>query len=142
MSSLMTSVKHIVIILEKGGDELGGRVRAPGFLLTTTGNSTEEVTANLRELIADFLEHEGRGMAEWEGVKADAIEFSYEYDLTALFEIFDAIKINSVASLAGLNQSLLRQYATGKKRPSERQAKKIEEAIHQLGQRLMAVTIA
>lgn len=138
----MNPAKHIVIILEKGGDELGGRVRAPGFILATVGNSTEEVTANLRELIADFLEHEGRDMAEWEGVKADEIQFSYEYDLTALFEIFNAIKINSVASLAGLNQSLLRQYATGKKRPSERQAKKIEEAIHQLGQRLMAVTVA
>jgi hypothetical protein len=138
----MNPAKHIVIILEKGGDELGGRVRAPGFLLTTVGNNTEEVTANLRELIADFLEHEGRDMAEWEGIKADDIEFSYEYDLTALFEIFDAIKINSIASLAGLNQSLLRQYATGKKRPSERQAKKIEDAIHQLGHRLMQVTVA
>lgn len=130
------------IILEKGDHELWGRVQAPGFLHTTVGASIEEVTANLRDLIADYLDHEGREAAEWQGVSINDITFNYEYDLTALFEVFQSIKINAVADLSGINQSLMRQYATGKKRPSERQAKKIENAIHQLGQRLTQVIVA
>lgn len=132
----------LTIILEKGDEELWGRVKAPGFLLTTVGSSVDEVTAHLRDQIADFLEHEGKNMPEWANVTAEAIRFDYEYDLTALFEVFNSIKINAIADSAGINQSLMRQYATGKKRPSERQAQKIETAVRQLGERLAHVKVA
>lgn len=134
---------HIVrIIFEKGDKELWGRIKAPGFLHTSVGESTKEVTANLRDLVADFLEHEGKEMPEWKGVKETDITYEYEYDLTALFEVFNAIKINAIADSAGINQSLMRQYASGNKNPSERQAKKIEAAVRELGERLMHVTVA
>lgn len=55
----------LTITLEKGDDELWGRIEAPGFLHVTVGNSVDEVTANLRDLVADFLEHEGKDMPEW-----------------------------------------------------------------------------
>jgi predicted RNase H-like HicB family nuclease len=132
----------LTVILEKGDNALWGRVQAPGFLHTTVGNSVEEVTANLRELIADFLAHEGQEFPDWQSVSINDIEFNFEYDLTALFEVFQSIKIGAVADLSGINQSLMRQYATGKKRPSQRQAKKIEDAIHLLGQRLSQVAVA
>ncbi len=139
--------RTLTIILEKGDEELWGRVEAPGFLHTTVGASVEEVTANLRDLIADFLEHEGRDMPEWKrtdgsNVLETDITYNYEYDLTALFEVFTAIKINAIADSAGINQSLMRQYASGKKRPSERQAKRIETAVRELGERLSHVTVA
>ena len=135
--------KHTLkIILEKGDEELWGRIEAPGFLHTTVGNSIEEVTANLRDLVVDYLEHEGKDMPYWKGVSETDITYDYEYDLTALFEVFNVLKINAVADSAGINQSLLRQYASGKKHPSERQAKKIETAVRELGERLMHVTVA
>ena len=130
------------IILEKGDDELWGRVQAPGFLHTTVGTSAEEVKANLRDLVADFLKHEGKDMPEWKDVAESDIAYEFEYDLTALFEVFSAIKINSIAASAGINASLMRQYATGKKHPSERQAKRIETAVRELGERLMHVVVA
>ncbi len=138
----MKSAHTLTIILEKGDEELWGRVEAPGFLHTTVGSSVEEVTANLRDLVVDFLEHEGKDMAYWKGVSESNITYQYEYDLTALFEVFNVLKINAVADSAGINKSLLRQYASGKKHPSERQAKKIETAVRELGQRLMHVTVA
>lgn len=139
--------RTLTIILEKGDKELWGRVEAPGFLHTTVGNSVAEVTANLRDLIADFLEHEGKDMPEWKradgsNVLETDITYQYEYDLTALFEVFSAIKINAIADSAGINPSLMRQYVTGKKRPSERQAKRIETAVRELGERLSHVTVA
>ena len=138
----MKTVSQLIIVLEKGDDELWGHIEAPGFLLTTVGNSVEEVTANLRDLVADFLVHEGNDMPQWKGVSEPAIGYTYEYDLTALFEVFNVLKINAIADAAGINKSLLRQYATGKKHPSERQAKKIETAVRALGERLLHVTVA
>lgn len=135
------------IIFEKGDKELWGRIEAPGFLHTSVGGSAEEVTTNLRDLVADFLEHEGKDMPEWKrsdgsGVVETDIVYEYEYDLTALFEVFNGIKINAIADSAGINQSLMRQYASGSKHPSERQAKKIEAAVRELGERLAHVTVA
>lgn len=135
------------IILEKGDHELWGRIEAPRVLHTTVGTSVEEVKTNLRDLVADFLEHEGKDMPEWKrsdgsDVVETDITYEVEYDLTALFEVFSAIKMSAIADSAGINQSLMRQYATGKKHPSERQAKRIETAVRELGERLMHVVVA
>ncbi len=136
------SKKKLTIILEKGNDELWGRIDSPGsFLLTTVGNSVEEVTANLRDLVADFLENEGQELVEWRGISESDISYQVEYDLTAIFEVFTAIKMSAIALSAGINPSLVRQYATGKKHPSERQAKRIEMAIQELGTQLMHVRV-
>ncbi|MEZ0484298.1 hypothetical protein [Fibrella aquatica] len=132
----------LTITLEKGDDELWGSIDAPGFLLTSVGASVEEVTTNLRDLVADFLENEGKDMPEWKGIKETDITYNYEYDLTALFDVFKAIKITTIAEFAGINSSLMRQYAIGNKKPSEKQAKKIETALRQLGERLMHVSVA
>ena len=138
----MTKINTLTIILEKGNDELWGHIEAPGFLLTSVGDSLEEVTTNLRDLVADFLEHEGKTMPEWHGIAETDLTYTIEYDLTALFDVFSAIKINAIADASGINQSLMRQYATGKKRPSERQAKRIEVAVRELGERLQRVSVA
>jgi predicted RNase H-like HicB family nuclease len=129
------------IILEPGEGEIWGRIDAPFTLLTTVGNNVEEVTQNLKDLIQDHLDHEGKEQAEWQNVKVKDIVFDYVYDLTALFEVISAVKINSIADLAGINQSLMRQYTSGVKYPSLHQGKKIQEAVHQLGRKLMQVSM-
>jgi predicted RNase H-like HicB family nuclease len=131
----------LIIIIEPGDGEMWGRIDAPYIMLTTVGNSVEEVTQSLKDLIQDHLDHEGKEQAEWQGVQVKDIKFEYVYDLTELFEVLSAVKINSIADLAGINQSLMRQYASGVKYPSPTQAQKIQEAVHQLGQKLMQVSI-
>ena len=136
-------MKKLTIVIEKGDDdEIWGSIDASGFLYTTVGSNVEEITANLRGLVADYLAHEGKTNPDWEGVSENDITYEYEYDLTALFEVFSAIKINSIADMAGINKGLARQYASGVKTASAQQAKKIEVAIRQLGERLMQVSVA
>ena len=135
--------KRLTIVIEKGDDdEIWGSIETPGFLYTTVGSTVEEITANLRGLVADYLAHEGKASPDWDGVLESDLTYEYEYDLTALFEVFNAIKINSIAEMAGINKGLARQYASGVKTASPQQAKKIEAAIHQLGERLLHVTVA
>ena len=131
----------LTIVLEPGDGETWGRIEAPFILLTTVGNTVEEVTNNLKGLIQDHLDHEGKEQVEWQNVQVKDITFEYVYDLTELFDVLSAVKINSIADLAGINQSLMRQYASGVKYPSPTQAKKIQLAVNQLGKKLMAVSV-
>ena len=129
------------IILEPGDGEMWGRIDAPNTLLTTVGNNANEVTQSLKELIQDHLDNEGKEQQFWQNVKVENITFEYVYDLTAIFNVISAVKINSLADLAGINQSLMRQYASGVKYPSVQQAQKIQVAVKQLGQKLLQISM-
>jgi predicted RNase H-like HicB family nuclease len=132
----------IPIILERSDDAFYARIADIGnFLPVTYGNTIAEVEQNMRELITDYLDNEGKDDAAWYNINAQTIEFTYSYDVQAFFEAFSALKITEIARLAGLNASLLRQYATGAKHPSQTQAKRIEYAIHTLGEQLTKVSV-
>jgi hypothetical protein len=130
-----------IIILEPGDGEIWGRIDAPYTLLTSVAHSVEGVTQNLKDLIQDHLDHEGKEQLEWQNIQVKDITFEYVYDLTELFDVLSAVKINSIADLAGINQSLMRQYASGVKYPSPQQAAKIQDAVHQLGKKLLQVSM-
>ena len=46
-----------------------------------------------------------------------------------------------IAAKAHINTSLLRHYATGKATASEKRLKEIEEAVHELGQKALSVSV-
>lgn len=54
-------------------------------------------------------------------------------------DMFDAVKISAVAREAGMNPTLLRQYLSGIKQPSREQALRVQDALHRVAKRLLAV---
>jgi len=135
-------MKAIKVILERGSGDLWGRIEELDFSFFTTGNTVDEVVSNLKMLVADFIENEGADNPNWANISVDNLTFEVEYDLTAFFELFSALKIGSVAEQAGINQSLMRQYASGIKHPSTQQVKKIQGVIHELANSLLNVQLA
>lgn len=134
---------NLTLVIEQGGDdEIAGSVDTVDFFFTTVGATETEIIQNMQSQLDDFLANEGKDLSQWKDVKPADITFTIEYDLTALFEVFNAIKISSIAELAGINKGLMRQYASGVKSASSTQAKKVETAIRHLGERLMRVTVA
>jgi hypothetical protein len=81
------------------------------------------------------------GYKFWSKVDVNNLEFDIKYELQAFFDEFKELKISSIAEKANLNPSLLRQYSTGNKQLSTEQAKKIQDALHQLGNRLKRISI-
>ena len=70
-------------------------------------------------------------------------ELVFYIDIPSLFEWFSGILSKSgVSKLTGMNASLIRQYASGIKSPSRKQAGKIEEALHNLGRELLEVNLS
>jgi hypothetical protein len=123
-------MKKLMIIVEKQQDDLTGRVTYDDNLIVVSAAGLGELEQKLRILLNRFHE-----------VDPAQIEFQYKYDLSSLFDAFDVLKVSNVATLAGVNPSLLRQYVIGNKHASAAQAKRIEAVIHKLGKDLAAVQI-
>ncbi|WP_375585973.1 hypothetical protein [Cyclobacterium xiamenense] len=116
----MKTVK-IDLVIERQENKLWGRVTYNGNLITDTAPTVAELETKIKKLLEDF-----------EDVNPDTVEFTHSYDIYALFEHFDFLKISNVAKHAGMNPALLRQYVSGAKNPSEEQARRIEETLHRL----------
>jgi hypothetical protein len=126
------------IIIEKNDGLLWGRIENSGnFMATPYGETKMEVIKNLKELIRDYINNEGREDKYWKKIDLENLEFEFSYDLQAYFQEHDYLKISSVAAEAGLNPGLLRQYASGVKYPSEDQADKIRKAINRIAKELL-----
>lgn len=125
----MEKVK-LELIIESEAGLLNGRVTFHDNLIVDSGKSLSELVEKIKGLLQDF-----------EGLKPEQVEFEYSYDVYSLFEQFDFLKISKVAEYAGINASLLRQYASQVKYPSAAQAKKIEDTIHHLAEQMMQVSL-
>jgi hypothetical protein len=136
----MKNVINVIVERDEDGD-IFARMKGSGFLLTTVGKDMEEIEFNLKDLLQDYLENEGKANTDWKDLTVNDIAFEYEYDLSVFFESFDMLKISSVAGKAGINASLMRQYASGVKHPSRQQVAKIEQTIHGLGESLRQVRL-
>ena len=135
-------MKRVVVILEKTTD--GGY---SAYLPALPGCiSTGETVADIRSTIKEAVEF------HLEGMKAEQLhlpeEFEQEFDLAfkmdvaSLFEWFSGILTKSgVSRITGMNQSLISQYVSGIKTPSSKQTKKIERALHNLGQELLEIEL-
>lgn len=125
----MKKVK-IDLVIEKSGDSFWGRVNYKDSLIAETAESLNDLEKKVITLLMDF-----------EGLDPNEIELEYYYDVYSLFQQFDFLNISKVAVHAGINPSLLRQYASGVKNPSSDQAKKIENTLHLLAEEMMQVQV-
>jgi hypothetical protein len=128
------------IIIEKGKTEFWGRIEGSEFLVTC-GENLSEITENLKMLVVDYVENEGKLDKKFKKFSETSVEFSYLYDVQTFFASFNYFNISALASQANINQSLLRQYAKGIKFPSIEQAKKIEKTIHQLASKMQRISL-
>ena len=129
------------VIIEKEKNHFWGRIEDKGFMPTGQGKTIAKLLQNIINCIEDYVDHEGRKDKFWNRITAENVEFQIRYDLQSFFEEFEELKISSIGKRAKLNESLVRQYAAGNKFPSLAQAKKIETALHELGQRLNNVAL-
>lgn len=116
----------IKLILEGEDGSLWGRVAYDDNLIVDNAQSVNALEEKMRKLLFDFHQ-----------LDPTSYEFELEYDLTAFFEEFSFLNVTKVAEVSGLNGSLVRQYASGKKFPSAKQVEKIESAVKELAQKIL-----
>ena len=120
--------RKLQLIVEKSDGELWGRVRIKGNLIVDSANSIQSLEKQLKKLIYDF-----------ENVEVEI--FDIAYDLSSFFESHTYLNISDVAKRSGINQTLMRQYASGLKFPSEDRVKQIEGSIREIGKELTRIKL-
>ena len=134
-------MKRIELILEKNDGLILGRTDNEGWMPTPYGKTINEVVENLKELVNDYVTHEGKNDKAWNNLNWGKVAFDFKYDLVAFFEAFNYLNLSAIAGKIGINRTLLNHYKTGSKHPSAEQAQKIENAIHVLAAELGKVKL-
>lgn len=124
----MSNKAKLQMIVEKESSQLWGRVSVNDNLIIDTATSLQALELQMRALLKEQEEIE-------------VVEFDYVYDLTVFFEQFNFFNQSKIAALAGINPSLIRQYAAGIKYPSKDQVEKIEKALQELGRKMMHIQL-
>ncbi len=132
-------MKSIIVILEKSEDNYSAYIPALDGCVAT-GDTFHQVKQRIEEAVEfhlDGMKEEGLDIPE---LFQSDYDFVYKIDVESLFDWFSGVLTKSgISKLTGMNQSLLSQYANGMKKPSSKQTKKIEEAIHSFGEELLSI---
>lgn len=123
--------KRVTVIVERGKDGYYScfvEDKLPGCGLMGYGNTVNEAKSDLQV-----------GYYETNGFKAEngeellpELTYVYKYDMQPFFEQFPWINVTKVAEIAGINPSLMRQYAAGITMVGQKQYDKIRRALHKL----------
>ena len=129
-----------LVIIEKDGsgftaftDNLSTVLHGSG---ATVSDAKKELMAGYKT-IQDYYLESGEAMPD----ELCNLTFTYKYDISALFDVFDYLNASKFAERIGISPSLMRHYKSGDTYISSAQAKKIESGLHQIGREMLSVIL-
>lgn len=133
------AVKKVIAIVEASSTGFGVYAEGEDLLgITGYGSTVERAKKDFLSALEEIKEAYGRKLPK--ELKGE-FEFIYQYDIASIFEHFGSLDASSFAKKIGMNPSLLRQYKTGHAKASDKQKKRIEAGLHQLGRQLLNVRL-
>ncbi len=127
----MKTNKKIKIIIER--TETGFSAYSEDYPIFTTGKTITELQNNAIEATQMYFEEQA------EKITIEKLQF--EYDFKQFFQYYNVINAKILAKKIGMNATLLSQYVSGRKKPSETQTEKILIGIHKIGQELSELNL-
>ena len=133
-------MKKLKVLVEKGDDGTywGTTQNVPG-VISTFGNSLEELKANTQAAFADYVETAEQCKEDWVNEVKTIEQVEFSMNIASFFCLVSQVKISAIAQKANINPSLMRQYATGKAAVSENRLKIIQNTLHEPGHELLSV---
>ncbi|SET22404.1 helix-turn-helix domain-containing protein [Prevotella sp. kh1p2] len=108
------------------------------YLVTGTGKTVDEAIESFKAGYEDtkrFYEEENR--------KFEEVTFNYEYDIASFLSYFTkAFSLAGLSRITGINQGQLSHYVTGRRTPSQKTIKKIQNSVHAFAHELEQVHFA
>lgn len=86
----------------------------------------------------------------WEDIKTDlkddgvgvpSIDIEYTFDIGAFFNYYDFINVAGVSREIGISPAVMRQYATGARKPSQKRKEQIVKGIKSLAKKMEMASI-
>lgn len=76
-----------------------------------------------------------------DGIEVSPIEIEYTFDIGALFNYYDFINVAGVSREIGISSAVMRQYATGVRKPSQERKEQIIKGIKSLAKKMEMVNV-
>jgi len=131
-------MKTLKAILSKGPDDFGAWFENLEGVYGA-GATVAEAKKNLMVGLALYGKHNQDAPA-W--IKNKACKVVYTFDAESILNYYRGIFTNAALErITGINQRQIQYYGSGTKRPRPQQLKKIETALHKLGQELISVEL-
>lgn len=125
-------MKKFKIVVEK--TSTGYSAYADKYRVYTTGSDVKELVDNIIEAMNFHLREAG------EKVALSKKNLDIVFSIPSLFQLYP-INLRHFAQRIGMNYTLLSQYVQGRKKPSEKQARKVVEGLQEVGKELSEVDI-
>lgn len=96
-----------------------------------------------RTAIADMLQGWKDTMEDLknDGIEVPAISIEYAFDIGALFNYYDFLNVSGISREIGISSAVMRQYATGIRKPSKERKEQIIKGIKSLARRVDMASI-
>ena len=111
------------------------REEAGNNLIATTGSNITELKENILEAYNLYLSDR-----EVPAISIDQITF--QFDLPSFFVFYKEINASALGKRIGMHKSLISEYVNGKRKPSEKQVKKILGGVKELAKELSELDLA
>jgi len=109
--------------------------------IASAGDSFGELRGNVQEAITLYLETAKEYKESIPAFLQSEYTLDYKFDIQAFMEWMSKVMSQrGLSEVATINESLLSQYAHGVKKPSPKQLKRIETALHRFADDLQAIS--
>lgn len=129
-----------LVIIEKDEKGFSAFTEDLPVVINGSGATVEEARAEFlagySDLLAYYVERDGQVPEELRD-----LSFEYKYDISAMFNVFDFLNASKFAKWIGISPSLMRHYKSGDTYISQKQAKKIESGLHEIGREFLSFTL-
>ncbi len=135
-------MEKLIIQIGASSNHFGGfAVNCDG--INGAGNTIEECKANILEGLKLMVKNSEKSYCKAPQWLIDGdYEIEYRYDTQSILNHYSNVFTKpALEKLTGINQKQLHHYATGLKKPRLEQRKKIENALHNLGNELLTVQL-
>jgi len=132
-------MEKLIIQIGASSDHFGGfAVNCDGIY--GAGDTVESCKSNVLEGLKLLLVNSDQNSLP--EILKGVYEIEYHYDVQSILNYYANVFTKpALERLTGINQKQLHHYATGLKKPREIQRKKIETALHRLGNELLSVRL-
>ena len=132
-------MKLIKVIIEKTKNMFSSYAdNVPGIY--GGGDTVEEAKNSILEAIRLLEKHNDKKNIP--PILKGEYSIVYKYDTESFLKHYKGIFTNSALErITGINQKQFHHYASGLKKPRRAQAKKIESALHRLGNELLSIEL-
>ena len=133
-------MKILYAKIEKTSD--GYDVFTETEIFSGMGNTVEAAKKDMEEQISEYVRFCKEQSRKYPEYLDGGYEIRYRFEVQSLLNYYDGILSNAaIERLTGINQKQIWSYANGKTKPRAEQKKKIEHALHALGDELKAVSL-